>query len=145
MTCGNTRCEHHFDARLRDEGAPQVALTTLELPFAYTEHGESKSALVKVVLCRKCVKKLMWKRTKEKERHAPPVESLEDTDVAIKVESGPEEDEQEMLWKKKRPRKDEDQTERSSRRRRSSRSRSPRPSGTENRHSRRRHSPLKTS
>ncbi|EFI27946.1 hypothetical protein CC1G_14437 [Coprinopsis cinerea okayama7 len=30
----------------------------------------NKSALVKVVLCPRCVKKLMWKRTKEKERAA---------------------------------------------------------------------------
>ena len=33
----------------------------------YEEQGETKSALVKVVLCGKCVKKLMWKRQKEKE------------------------------------------------------------------------------
>jgi protein FRA10AC1 len=31
------------------------------------EQGESKSALVKVVLCPRCLKKLMWKRRKEKE------------------------------------------------------------------------------
>jgi len=37
----------------------------LELPFAYVEQGESKSALVKVVLCGRCLKKLMWKKTKE--------------------------------------------------------------------------------
>jgi protein FRA10AC1 len=30
------------------------------------EQGESKTALVKVALCEKCVKKLMWKREKEK-------------------------------------------------------------------------------
>lgn len=65
-TCGNTRCEHHFAPRFRDEDTPVVPLTTLELPFAYLEHGEPKSALVKVVLCSDCVKKLMYKRTKEK-------------------------------------------------------------------------------
>ena len=54
-TCANTRCQSN---------AP---LTTLELPFAYEEHGEQKSALVKVVLCDRCVRKLMWKRNKEKE------------------------------------------------------------------------------
>ena len=32
----------------------------------YEEQGETKSALVKVVLCGRCVKKLMWKRQKEK-------------------------------------------------------------------------------
>lgn len=65
-TCGNTRCGHHFAPRFQDEDAPVVPLTTLELPFAYVEHGETKSALVKVVLCSACVKKLMYKRTKEK-------------------------------------------------------------------------------
>jgi protein FRA10AC1 len=37
-------------------------LRTLELPFGYVEQGKVKSALVKVVLCEKCVKKIMWKR-----------------------------------------------------------------------------------
>lgn len=43
------------------------ALSTLELPFGYEEQGEQKSALVKMVLCERCVKKLLWKRRKEKE------------------------------------------------------------------------------
>ncbi|KAJ7769051.1 folate-sensitive fragile site protein Fra10Ac1-domain-containing protein [Mycena olivaceomarginata] len=72
-TCGNTRCEHH-------EGRRPPPLTTLELPFAYTEHGEAKSALVKAVLCEKCLKKLMWKRRKEKER------LLADAGPAVKEE-----------------------------------------------------------
>jgi protein FRA10AC1 len=59
-TCGNTRCKHHPN---QDES---VQLSTLELPFSYEEHGERKSALVKVVLCPRCLKKLMWKRNKEK-------------------------------------------------------------------------------
>ncbi|KAK7033327.1 folate-sensitive fragile site protein Fra10Ac1-domain-containing protein [Favolaschia claudopus] len=63
-TCGNTRCEHH------DSGREQPQLTTLELPFSYSEHGDAKSALVKAVLCSKCLKKLMWKRRKEKEEQA---------------------------------------------------------------------------
>ncbi|KAF7985624.1 hypothetical protein HWV62_2121 [Athelia sp. TMB] len=62
-TCGNTRCPHHESPR---SGTPMPALSTLELPFAYEEHGERKTALVKVVLCGKCVKKLMWKRAKER-------------------------------------------------------------------------------
>ncbi|KAK2460940.1 hypothetical protein APHAL10511_007410 [Amanita phalloides] len=61
-TCANTRCELHHPAPTE-----QVQLTTLELPFAYEEHGEQKSALVKVVLCNRCVRKLMWKRNKEKQ------------------------------------------------------------------------------
>jgi len=42
------------------------SLSTLELPFVYEEQGQTKSALVKVVLCERCVKKLMWKRQKDK-------------------------------------------------------------------------------
>jgi protein FRA10AC1 len=51
-------------------------LNTVELPFAYEEHGERKSALVKVVLCGKCLKKLMWKREKEKEERRLQEEKL---------------------------------------------------------------------
>lgn len=69
-TCGNTRCEHH-----RRES--QVPLTTLELPFAYVEHGEEKSALVKVVLCDRCVRKLMWKKNKDRERALKSEKDLE--------------------------------------------------------------------
>ncbi|KAF9068930.1 folate-sensitive fragile site protein Fra10Ac1-domain-containing protein, partial [Rhodocollybia butyracea] len=63
-TCGNTRCRHEYSRR--SEGK-KAALTTLELPFAYMERGESKTALVKVVLCDKCFDKLMWKRRQGKE------------------------------------------------------------------------------
>jgi len=64
-TCGNTRCEHHHH-HTKNKKKKNVPLTTLELPFGYVEHGTSKSALVKVVLCGRCLKKLMWKRNKEK-------------------------------------------------------------------------------
>ncbi|CAE7144248.1 unnamed protein product [Rhizoctonia solani] len=65
FTCGNTRCAYHQadDDRL----VPQPKLITLELPFGYVEDGEAKSALVKVVLCERCKKKLMWKREKDRE------------------------------------------------------------------------------
>lgn len=59
-SCGNTRCVHH------DVNTPMPSLSTLELPFVYEEQGQTKSALVKVVLCERCVKKLMWKRQKDK-------------------------------------------------------------------------------
>ena len=65
-TCGNTRCPLHGEFPDGDDDV-RPALTTLELPFSYAEHGQSKFALVKVVLCPKCCKKLMWKRNKEKE------------------------------------------------------------------------------
>ena len=66
-TCGNSRCRHHAPPDHEPDSTPSTSLKTLELPFAYEEHGEMKSALVKVVLCDKCCKKLMWKRNKEKE------------------------------------------------------------------------------
>ena len=65
-TCGNTRCKFH--PPLRIEVVERPKLKTLELPFAYEEGGEAKQALVKMVLCEKCVRKLMWKRNKDKER-----------------------------------------------------------------------------
>jgi len=88
-TCGNTRCKYHesqesesslsFQPRppsrysegessnSRSQKSKPKPLTTVELPFAYIEHGKPKSALVKVVLCEKCLGKLMWKRRKQKE------------------------------------------------------------------------------
>ncbi|KDN48719.1 hypothetical protein RSAG8_02706, partial [Rhizoctonia solani AG-8 WAC10335] len=65
FTCGNTRCAYHQADD--DRPAPQPKLITLELPFGYVEDGEAKSALVKVVLCERCKKKLMWKREKDRE------------------------------------------------------------------------------
>jgi protein FRA10AC1 len=87
-SCGNIRCSHHeapssgpastsnrrWDEDDDDRGKkhrskekPKRKLVTVELPFAYSEDGEAKSALVKVVLCDKCFKKLNWKREKDKE------------------------------------------------------------------------------
>jgi len=64
FTCANTRCSNHEPAVMRERQPPQ--LIKLEVPFAYVEQGEQKSALVKVVLCRRCRKKLTWKRDQEK-------------------------------------------------------------------------------
>ncbi|KAG9314961.1 folate-sensitive fragile site protein Fra10Ac1-domain-containing protein [Chiua virens] len=58
-SCANTRCDRH-------RSSSPHALSTLELPFAYEEHGEQKEALVKVVLCPKCVRKMLWKRRHDK-------------------------------------------------------------------------------
>ena len=71
-SCGNTRCVHHDVAPM-----PVPSLSTLELPFVYEEQGKTKSALVKVVLCERCVKKLMWKRQKDKEQSAVSPDSGE--------------------------------------------------------------------
>lgn len=61
-TCGNTRCAYHEPQSER----ALPPLSTLEVPFAYSEHGEAKSALVKLVVCERCSNKLLWKRRKEK-------------------------------------------------------------------------------
>ncbi|RPD59596.1 hypothetical protein L227DRAFT_503345 [Lentinus tigrinus ALCF2SS1-6] len=97
-TCGNTRCPLHNEFPA-DSDDVRPALTTLELPFSYQEHGESKFALVKVVLCSKCCKKLMWKRNKEKKerRGRFEEENVETEDVR---EAGPSE-------RRKRPRSPE--------------------------------------
>ncbi|GLB40233.1 putative folate-sensitive fragile site protein Fra10Ac1 [Lyophyllum shimeji] len=150
-TCGNTRCEHHHPIPDRLSDRPSAPpLTTLELPFAYVEHGESKSALVKVVLCPKCFDKLMYKRRKEKgkdvERHEHAGEDGEEAtrarprerkskererrrsdggEVEVKVEESEVEhgDSEERRRSKHRDKYEEAE---GIRRRRSSRSRSPR-------------------
>ncbi|KAG9089640.1 hypothetical protein FS749_001179 [Ceratobasidium sp. UAMH 11750] len=69
FTCGNTRCAYH-----KEQERQQPKLLTLELPFAYEEQGEAKQALVKVVLCERCKKKLLWKRERRDEKQDPPGE-----------------------------------------------------------------------
>ncbi|KAH9831577.1 folate-sensitive fragile site protein Fra10Ac1-domain-containing protein [Rhodofomes roseus] len=135
-TCGNTRCPLH-EQRAVNELRP--SLKTLELPFSYVEDGEGKFALVKVVLCDKCLKKLMWTRSKEKD-----VEKTVQGNGKVKVEEQEERVPKEASHGKQSERKlrgeDREHTRpsqpskhRSSgdethRRRRESRSRSPLPS-----------------
>ncbi|KAG2130826.1 folate-sensitive fragile site protein Fra10Ac1-domain-containing protein [Suillus bovinus] len=116
-TCANARCPEHT--------ASSTSLMTLELPFTYEEHGHRKEALVKVVLCSKCVRKIMWKRKHEKEREGEGVEAktAESDEVkmhedrrAPKSGSRPKDNE----------RNDIGDEQYRTRRRRSSRSRSPR-------------------
>lgn len=135
-TCGNTRCKHHTN---QDTA---VQLSTLELPFAYEEHGEHKSALVKVVLCPRCLKKLMWKRNKEKEGQPStplegPIEPSNHEDMADKAMN--------RLLRLTGSRDDRRESEAaetgSSIRRRSSRSRSPRDRRDAHRSRRRRSTP----
>jgi len=133
-TCGNTRCPLH-EARYVEDFHP--SLKTLELPFSYIEHGESQFALVKVVLCEKCIKKLMWKRHQEKksqeivglkEQAAGTTEDQGDpsnAEASLNLsESSPSRPSPERVSKKRgtknRERHDGDRS-----RRRSSRSRSP--------------------
>jgi len=131
-TCGNTRCKQHKN---KDES---VQLSTLELPFAYEEHGERKSALVKVVLCPRCLKKLMWKRNKEKEAQQPSTQSkglVEPSDQEGVVD---EADDMKRLRRSNKRESTAVETS-SSTRHRNSRSRSPR-HRKDNHHSRRRRS-----
>lgn len=135
-TCGNTRCKHHTS----EDAA--IQLTTLELPFAYEEHGEHKSALVKVVLCPRCLKKLMWKRNKEKKvQSATPLDRPVEPSNQVGKADGADD------MNRLRHSADRDNSRESavvdtdpSTRRRSSRSRSPR-HRKDTHHSRRRRSP----
>ncbi|KAI0076008.1 hypothetical protein K474DRAFT_1708521 [Panus rudis PR-1116 ss-1] len=140
-TCGNTRCPFH-SAHNVEEAHP--SLTALELPFAYVENGESKFALVKVVLCGKCVKKLMWKRNKEKEEREKKAEefvesviesAVADSDsanhdgprsAAVEKYRGPHSGEESKSHHRKDRHKHKHEDKEHRRRPRSSRSRSPR-------------------
>jgi protein FRA10AC1 len=138
-TCGNTRCKHH------DNQDAAVQINTLELPFAYEEHGERKSALVKVVLCPRCLKKLMWKRNNEKAAGQPAIPSDGPAEPDNSVEDKADDTKR---WRRSKGRVDDkhDKRESSMRepgpstRRRTSRSRSPR-DRKERDSSRRRRSP----
>ncbi|TFK28145.1 hypothetical protein FA15DRAFT_584943, partial [Coprinopsis marcescibilis] len=152
-TCANSRCEfHHGPSKYRSIETP--ALTTLELPFAYIEHGESKSALVKVVLCAGCVSKLMWKRRKEKEAEQASLGVTQDgesntnskgkgEEIASDVEDIPHTKQGSQdprpsrstkdTSKRHKDRRQRDASEEHGRRRRHSRSRSPRRRSTKHR------------
>ncbi|OJT15224.1 Protein FRA10AC1 [Trametes pubescens] len=132
-TCGNTRCRVHREFPEKGDDI-RPSLTTLELPFSYLEHGESKFALVKVVLCPKCLKKLMYKRNKEKEEARKRQENPGDNDAERDVENGHRKrsrsherrkDDDEGPYRRHRSAEHDDQG-RSGKRRRHSRSHSPR-------------------
>ncbi|XP_062174809.1 uncharacterized protein LOC133879988 [Alnus glutinosa] len=53
--CGNKHCDE------------KDGLTSYEVNFSYSEAGENKQALVKLVTCERCAEKLHYKRRKEKE------------------------------------------------------------------------------
>lgn len=57
--CGNKHCDE-------TEG-----LASYEVNFSYFEAGENKQALVKLVTCERCTKKLYYKNRKEKEQSRP--------------------------------------------------------------------------
>ncbi|KAF5359485.1 hypothetical protein D9756_003276 [Leucocoprinus leucothites] len=111
-TCGNTRCKYHFISpplsntfgmKKKEKRKKEPQLTILELPFAYIEHGEAKSALVKVALCSRCVKKLMWKRRKDKEERELREGGIDPATVVTMdgvSEDGESEEEQEDVTEK---------------------------------------------
>ncbi|KLO09763.1 hypothetical protein SCHPADRAFT_907520 [Schizopora paradoxa] len=127
-TCGNTRCTFHEPSR----SLKVPPLKTVELPFAYEEEGSVKSALVKVVLCDKCLKKLMYKREKERERaegRRGEGSKEEDADAEKETEQGDELDSSADVPEERRDRKDRrdrNSRHKEHRRDRNSRSRSPR-------------------
>lgn len=69
-TCGSLRCAYHQPVSEDDlaSGARIPHLRAFELPFAYEEAGEQKSALVKVRVCERCVRKLTYKPGVEGEK-----------------------------------------------------------------------------
>ncbi|XP_057457108.1 uncharacterized protein LOC130748039 isoform X2 [Lotus japonicus] len=54
--CGNKHCDE------------KDGLASYEVNFCYFEAGENKQALVKLVTCERCARKLNYKRQKEKEQ-----------------------------------------------------------------------------
>jgi len=117
-TCGNTRCTFHEPSR----SIKVPPLKTVELPFAYEEKGTMKSALVKVVLCDKCLKKLMWKRHKERAERGDGseervVEDGKDTEHYDETSSSGRKDRRERDSKTKEHRRDDNSRSRSPRRR----------------------------
>ncbi|KAJ0982317.1 hypothetical protein J5N97_010572 [Dioscorea zingiberensis] len=56
FVCGNKHCDE------------KDGLGSYEVNFSYFEDGENKQALVKLVACKGCAEKLVYKRQKEKER-----------------------------------------------------------------------------
>lgn len=56
FVCGNKHC------------GEKDGLASYEVNFSYIEAGESKQALVKLVACERCAKKLNYKKQKEKDK-----------------------------------------------------------------------------
>ncbi|KAG9015938.1 hypothetical protein FRB90_004114 [Tulasnella sp. 427] len=118
FSCGNSRCKWHSAEAVEDSSKPPTLLT-LEVPFGYVEHGEAKSALVKLVLCSKCKGKLTWKRDQEKAAAAEAVAVTGASRGEEDVDGGSEEEEGPVL-----PPPDTTRSEERRRPRRQSRSRS---------------------
>lgn len=77
-TCGHLRCRYHLPpppttpstAQIDDDEEDESPLVetrlyTFQVPFGYVEEGVKKGALVKLVLCKECGKKLNYGRGKK--------------------------------------------------------------------------------
>lgn len=92
LTCGALECRHHQPVYTprdddHDTESPLVPreLTPYQLNFRYEEGGQVKQALVKVVLCSRCSRKLTWKKDREKEKLRERQEDRSTTDNAESV------------------------------------------------------------
>ncbi|KAL0489410.1 hypothetical protein AKO1_010675 [Acrasis kona] len=63
-TCGSVTCKKKNFRASKNE----ITLSTVEVNFAYKEHGENKNALVKMCLCKKCLKKMNKANSVKKKR-----------------------------------------------------------------------------
>ena len=66
-------------------------LETFEVPFAYKEQGESKSALVKVSLCPRCAKHMKKAQKKDKKKKEKKRKHDDDSDNEDKLEKAKQE------------------------------------------------------
>ena len=88
LTCGSLSCKYHtpvYEApEDEDDERPLVPrdIAPYQLNFGYMEQGKQKHALVKVMLCDKCKKKLTWKKDREKEKAALAAEANASAETA---------------------------------------------------------------
>lgn len=76
-TCGSIRCAWHLPLPIeqqQEQGWGSEAMRVpkmkaFELPFAYEEDGQKQTALVKVKVCERCERKLVYRPGKEKEEN----------------------------------------------------------------------------
>lgn len=66
-TCASLRCPYHSMIYPAGESTRrrELDLQAFELPFSYMEQGQQKSALVKVRVCSRCAKKLLYRSRQE--------------------------------------------------------------------------------
>ena len=128
--CANVRCRYALpiaatSSKRKHKKHRSTSLNTLELPFGYVEEGKQKSALVKVILCNKCVKKIMWKREEDKRKLREAENRRGTVEDRTEPVNPPEVDLAYSDWEGGTD-EEREKGERSYRRKRSSRSRSPR-------------------